>query len=132
MRLQPHLGTCGCCRCCRVQRSRSQTSLCPLQVLLEFPCELFSAVLAGRWAAGDAPFTPWMRGYWLRLAMAAAATTMVRLPWLCRTRPCCREFRCLPTLSPHSAAVWGVLEVLCDFQISMLKYEYSAIKLYRV
>ncbi len=52
-----------------------------LQVLLEFPCELFSAVLAGRWAAGTAPFTPWMRGYWLRLAMAAAATTMVRLPW---------------------------------------------------
>lgn len=49
----------------------------PLQVLLEFPCELFSAVLAGRWAAGSTPFKPWMRGYWLRLAMAAAATTLV-------------------------------------------------------
>jgi MFS transporter, PAT family, solute carrier family 33 (acetyl-CoA transportor), member 1 len=46
-------------------------------VLLEFPCELFSAVLAGRWAAGATPFGPWMRGYWLRLLTAAAATTLV-------------------------------------------------------
>ena len=46
-------------------------------MLLEFPCELFSAVLAGRWAAGATPFTPWMRGYWLRLLTAAAATTLV-------------------------------------------------------
>jgi MFS transporter, PAT family, solute carrier family 33 (acetyl-CoA transportor), member 1 len=49
-----------------------------VQVLLEFPCELFSAVLAGRWAAGATPFGPWMRGYWLRLLTAAAATTLVR------------------------------------------------------
>ena len=47
------------------------------QVLIEFPCELLSAVMAGRWAAGATPFTPWMRGYWLRLAMAAAVTTLV-------------------------------------------------------
>jgi hypothetical protein len=51
------------------------------QVLLEFPCELFSAVLAGRWAAGAAPLTPWMRGYWLRLLTAAAATTLVTPIW---------------------------------------------------
>ena len=47
-------------------------------MLIEFPCELLSAVMAGRWAAGATPFTPWMRGYWLRLAMAAAVTTLVR------------------------------------------------------
>lgn len=36
-----------------------------------------SAVMAGRWAAAASPFTPWMRGYWLRLVMAAAVTTLV-------------------------------------------------------
>jgi len=46
-------------------------------VLLEFPCELVSAVLAGRWAASTSPFTPWVRGYAVRLAMAAAATAVV-------------------------------------------------------
>lgn len=47
------------------------------QVLLEFPCELVSAVLAGRWATAATPFLPWMRGYWLRLVMAGLVTTLV-------------------------------------------------------
>lgn len=46
-------------------------------VLLEFPCELASAVLAGRWAASPNPFGPWMLGYKIRLVMAAAVTTLV-------------------------------------------------------
>lgn len=47
-------------------------------VLLEFPCELVSAVLAGRWATSSSPFKPWLRGYWLRLGAAAFTTTLVR------------------------------------------------------
>lgn len=46
-------------------------------VLLEFPCELASAILAGRWAASPNPFGPWMLGYRVRLVMAAAVTTLV-------------------------------------------------------
>ena len=47
-------------------------------VLLEFPCELASAVLAGRWASSPTPFTPFMLGYKIRLVMAAAVTLVVR------------------------------------------------------
>ena len=46
-------------------------------VLLEFPCELASAVLAGRWASSPTPFTPFMLGYKIRLVMAAAVTLVV-------------------------------------------------------
>lgn len=46
-------------------------------VLLEFPCELASAVLAGRWASSPTPFTPFMTGYKIRLVMAAAVTLVV-------------------------------------------------------
>lgn len=47
-------------------------------VLLEFPCELASAVLAGRWASSPTPFAPFMLGYKIRLVMAAAVTLVVR------------------------------------------------------
>ena len=46
-------------------------------VLLEFPCELASAVLAGRWASSPKPFAPFMLGYKIRLVMAAAVTLVV-------------------------------------------------------
>lgn len=46
-------------------------------VLLEFPCELASAVLAGRWASSPKPFAPFMLGYKIRLVMAAAVTFVV-------------------------------------------------------
>lgn len=46
-------------------------------VLLEFPCELVSAVLAGRWASSPTPFSPFMLGYKIRLVMAAAVTLVV-------------------------------------------------------
>lgn len=46
-------------------------------MLLEFPCELVSAVLAGRWAASSSPFRPWLRGYWLRLGITFLTTTLV-------------------------------------------------------
>lgn len=46
-------------------------------VLLEFPCELASAVLAGRWASSPTPFAPFMLGYKIRLVMAACVTTVV-------------------------------------------------------
>ena len=50
----------------------------PGQVLLEFPCELVSAVVAGRWAASRSPFAPWMAGYQLRAVMAGVVTAIVR------------------------------------------------------
>lgn len=55
-------------------------------VLLEFPCELVSAVLAGRWAASSSPFKPWLQGYWLRLLFSILTTTLVRLLW--PSNPC--------------------------------------------
>ena len=48
-----------------------------LIVLVEFPLELIFAVLAGHWAAKGRPFTPWLTGYYLRLAMAVITTGLV-------------------------------------------------------
>ncbi|GMH38602.1 hypothetical protein BSKO_06486 [Bryopsis sp. KO-2023] len=48
-------------------------------VLLEFPMELVSALLAGRWAATSTPFTPWIFGYHIRLVMAALVTYLAYL-----------------------------------------------------
>ena len=49
-------------------------------VLLEFPCEMLSAVLAGRWAHTSSPFVPWMYAYRIRLVMAVLTTTVVSKP----------------------------------------------------
>ena len=46
-------------------------------MLLEFPCEVIGAILAGRWAAAASPLRPWLIGYRLRLAMAVAVTCLV-------------------------------------------------------
>lgn len=46
-------------------------------ILLEFPCELVSAIVAGKWAAASSPFKPWMVAFRVRLLMAAATTTIV-------------------------------------------------------
>lgn len=46
-------------------------------VLMTFPGELVSAVLAGRWAANADPFKPWMAGYRTRLVMAGVVTSLV-------------------------------------------------------
>jgi len=48
------------------------------QVLLEFPIEVVSALVAGRWAARASAARPFLAGYRLRLGMAAIVTTMVR------------------------------------------------------
>ena len=48
-----------------------------LQVLIEFPCELVSAVVAGRWAASSSPFKPFLFGYQARVIMAGVVTTIV-------------------------------------------------------
>lgn len=53
-------------------------------VLLEFPCEVVGAIVAGRWAAAASPLRPWFVGYRLRLAMAAAVTCLVNVQALCR------------------------------------------------
>jgi PAT family acetyl-CoA transporter-like MFS transporter 1 len=50
-----------------------------LIVLIEFPLELFFAVFAGRWATRGRPFSPWLLGYHLRLAMALVSTCLVAL-----------------------------------------------------
>lgn len=52
------------------------------QVLLEFPCEVVGAILAGRWAAAASPLRPWFLGYRLRLVMAAAVTCLVSISQL--------------------------------------------------
>ncbi|GAX76176.1 hypothetical protein CEUSTIGMA_g3620.t1 [Chlamydomonas eustigma] len=41
-------------------------------VLLQFPVELGSAVLAGRWASSHSPFAPFITGYFLRLVVCGA------------------------------------------------------------
>ncbi|KAF8059178.1 hypothetical protein HT031_005350 [Scenedesmus sp. PABB004] len=43
-------------------------------VLLQFPVELASAVIAGRWAAAHSPIQPFLAGYFVRLGMAVALT----------------------------------------------------------
>jgi MFS transporter, PAT family, solute carrier family 33 (acetyl-CoA transportor), member 1 len=46
-------------------------------VILQFPCELLSALVAGRWAAAASPFAPWRAAYVIRLGAAAAAVALV-------------------------------------------------------
>jgi len=46
-------------------------------VLLEFPIELFSAVLAGKWVSGDDAFSPFVMAYHGRLTVAAMTTYLV-------------------------------------------------------
>jgi PAT family acetyl-CoA transporter-like MFS transporter 1 len=46
-------------------------------VLIEFPIELLSALVAGQWAASSHPLRPWLVGYKIRLAVAAATTICV-------------------------------------------------------
>ena len=53
-----------------------QESLAGL-VILQFPCELLSALVAGRWAAAASPFAPWRGAYGVRLAAAAATAALV-------------------------------------------------------
>jgi len=59
-----------------LEKGVSKESLAAL-VLIDFPCGLISAVVAGRWASGGRPFEPWMMGMWLRLACGAASTALV-------------------------------------------------------
>lgn len=61
-----------------VQMSGSEYTCTELQVLIEFPCELVSAVVAGRWAASSSPFKPFLFGYQARVIMAGVVTTIVR------------------------------------------------------
>ncbi|KAG2442242.1 hypothetical protein HYH02_009726 [Chlamydomonas schloesseri] len=45
-------------------------------VLFQFPVELLSAVVAGRWAASHSPYWPFMTGYVLRLLTAVATVAL--------------------------------------------------------
>lgn len=47
-------------------------------VLVQFPVELVSAVIAGRWASTHSPYQPFMAGYFVRLVMAVLLTTLAR------------------------------------------------------
>lgn len=58
------------------QKPKSIVSIFPLPSPLahaQFPVELLSAVIAGRWAAAHSPTSPFLAGYWARLAVAGAA-----------------------------------------------------------
>eukprot|EP00884_Botryococcus_braunii_P021945 jgi/Botrbrau1/8434/Bobra.0237s0053.1 len=46
-------------------------------VLLQFPCELLSAVVAGRWAAAGSPAKAPPHGFRIRLLMSVLTTTLV-------------------------------------------------------
>ena len=60
-----------------LEKGVSKESLA-LLVLIDFPCELASAVLAGRWAShAGQPMQPWLVGMWIRLVMGAATTYLV-------------------------------------------------------
>ena len=47
-------------------------------MLLEFPIEVVSALVAGRWAVSASAARPFLAGYRLRLGMAAVVTALVR------------------------------------------------------
>ena len=66
-----------------------------VQVLLEFPIEVVSALVAGRWAASASAARPFLAGYKLRLGMAAIVTAMVR------TLPCNALMQCYLTHIKH-------------------------------
>ena len=51
-------------------------------MLLEFPCELVSALVAGRLSARGRAFDPFLRGYLLRLLVAGILTGLVSWPML--------------------------------------------------
>ena len=51
-------------------------------MLLEFPCELVSALVAGRLSARGRAFDPFLRGYLLRLLVAGILTGLVSWPLL--------------------------------------------------
>ncbi|WPT11235.1 Putative membrane protein [Picochlorum sp. SENEW3] len=61
-----------------LEKGVSKEALASL-VLIEFPIELLSALVAGRWAASSHPLRPWLVGYRIRLVMAAATTLCVFL-----------------------------------------------------
>ena len=46
-------------------------------VLIQFPIELISALVAGRWAATSHPLRPWLAGFKIRLVMAFLTTVLV-------------------------------------------------------
>ncbi len=46
-------------------------------VLIQFPIELVSALVAGRWAASSHPLRPWLAGFKIRLVMAFLTTVLV-------------------------------------------------------
>ena len=46
-------------------------------VLIEFPIELISALIAGKWAASSHPLRPWLAGFKIRLLMAFLTTVCV-------------------------------------------------------
>lgn len=48
-------------------------------VIVQFPCELASAVIAGRWAAAGSPFLPWRHAYLLRTLAGIVMTLTVML-----------------------------------------------------
>eukprot|EP00775_Hariotina_reticulata_P008729 gene8729-8910_t len=43
-------------------------------VLVQFPVELMSAVIAGKWASTHSPYQPFVAGYFVRLAMSVVLT----------------------------------------------------------
>ena len=57
--------------------SLTQQACTVAQVLVEFPCELLSALVAGRWATRSSPFDPFLKGFFMRLVVAGLVTAVV-------------------------------------------------------
>jgi len=61
-----------------LEKGVSKEALASL-VLIEFPIELISALIAGKWAASSHPLRPWLAGFKIRLLMAFLTTVCVYL-----------------------------------------------------
>ena len=93
-----------------LEKGVSKESLAGL-VLIEFPIELLSALIAGRWAASSHPLRPWLAGYKIRLTMAIMTTLCVGFFPVC-----------VPNISgaPLSFGILVILGLLTSFSSTLM------------
>lgn len=80
-------------------------------VLVEFPIEILSAIVAGRWAASTHPLRPWLAGYRLRLLVAAGTVLAV---WFFPLGAS------MPSDAPFSFLMLGILGIMTSFASTLM------------
>lgn len=80
-------------------------------VLLQFPLELISALLAGKWASGTKPLAPWFKAFHVRLVLASLVTFLV---WMFPN--CAGGF----ASHPMEFAILAFLSVLISFTTTLM------------